>query len=493
MGRNSVAVLIASLVVWLFSWSLSAPPGSEPDGSFHYSVIWCLRDSPKSACIDSNPTAADPRVVSVQVWDQMCYRGYLHRSAKCGDSPGVTTVEVAENWYPGGFYRTMNFFARGDIDQGTLYMRAINVLIAALMYGSALVVASRRILKSFVVSLLITLGPLHLSLIPMIHAQSWLIPSLGTGWVFVFVLVDRSQAIARRLVASMFWLLGLVLSFSSRIEGGPLYMAVSVTALVVALRTTEMPRAVLKRLTVIVGLCLVGLQFTDTVFSYRRWLAGIPEASADFGGPDSWEWFSSWVLAFPAVLIELYGTQGFANEMRPSLLLVPALGGLLLGGVIVSQIAQITRMQLKVVVVWLVLSLVSILSFTKSGLDLYDVDARYVTQFAHPFLGLFLVAGIGIIPVFDEIRLRRFLLVSLTLIAVLAQYFFLERYVRGVRPGLRPLTVGIDEWWWAGLGFGPNTLLLIGVGSYFLFASTALAVVEDVENVGTVQGQVNES
>jgi hypothetical protein len=434
-----------------------------------------MRDAPRSACLDANLQQADPREVKVQLWDQMCYRDQLHRSAKCGDGFGETAREIDESSYPRGFYRVMNFLARGEVAQGTLLMRAANVLFATLLFATALVISNGRLRKSFLLGLLITLGPLHLSLIPMAHAQSWLIPSLGTAWVFVLVGLDETQSRLHRQIALVGWTAGLVLSVGSRWEGGPLFVMISISAVAIAPSVMHWLNSFTVRILLgVMALAFFVLQVTDTVFSARRWVAGFPLSRAASGGPDVWEWISSWFMAFPGVLIEMYGTQGFANEMRSSLPLVPVIGALLLGGTLLSQFVSLNRRQTVVLAIWTLLTITCILYFTQSGLDIYDIDARYVTQFAHPFLGMILFAGSRMLPLIDDSRGRRFLIATTAVSAFWAQYYFLERYVRGVRPGFRWLSVGIDEWWWSGIEIGPNGMLLVGVGSFLLFANTVV-------------------
>lgn len=467
--------MFVSLVTYFFSWSLSTPAGSEPDGPFHYSIIWCLRDSPKPGCTDPNLNSPDPRLVSVSVWDQMCFRDQLHRSAKCGVGSGSLSREIDESSYPRGFYQTMNLFAHSNISLSTLIMRGFNSVVAALLYIGAFLISAGRLRQAFVLSLLLTLGPLHLSLIPMVHAQSWLIPALGTIWVFVTVVTDTARQLKRRLVAGALWFVCLAVGIGSRLEGVPLLLTVSGVALAGSELAREWVKSKWSKRVVPIGLLsLILVQFGDSILSYKRWVGSLPVSLEPVGGPNIWSWFSSWVVGFPAVVIEMYGTQGFANEMRPPLLLVPVIGGFLLSWALVSQLAQITPRQIGIFVAWSSLSLVCILYFTKSGLDLIDIDARYVTQFAHPFLGMFLLFGVNRLPMFDDTSSRSVFRSLLLTSGFLSQFFFIERYVNGVSHGFRALKVGIDSWWWLNIPIGPNGVLLVGVGSLFIFMKSLL-------------------
>jgi preprotein translocase subunit SecG len=146
-GRKRVTAILVTTLAFtglMFSWAVSSPPGSDPDESFHYGLIWCLRDSPKQGCINSNATVRDPRQVEIALWNQMCYRDELYRSAKCGIGEGRLTVEVDENLYPQPFYFMMNKLAVGGMSTGTIIMRTFHGLLAAFFLVTALMLSRRE-------------------------------------------------------------------------------------------------------------------------------------------------------------------------------------------------------------------------------------------------------------------------------------------------------------------------------------------------------------
>ena len=477
--RNLItAALVTTLafVSLMFSWAVSSPPGSDPDGSFHYAMVWCLRDSPKSGCISPNSAVRDPRQVEIAMSGQ-CYRDELYRSAKCGSGERRLTVEIDENAYPQPFYFVMNKLAISGISTGALLMRLFNGVLAAFFIVSAILLSERRLRSSFILATLVTLGPLHLALLPSMHAQSWLLSALSPSWVFALLVLDRNRTKRIRLISLSFWLFGLCVAGGSRLEGVPLYVLISAAALMSARhRLFKVGGFSSAQIALVGGGGLLLAQFFESPISVRRWISGplIPDPLAE--GLGAWNWFSSWLLSFPSVLFELYGTQGFAMEMRPPLPLVSTLGVVLLVGVFALELLRIRLTQVALLGLWLSTALAMILFFTRPGLDLYEVDGRYVSMITPAFVGLFLNAGSGAMFVLRIRHLRRCLIWTLLPIGILSHYFFLSRYVTGVQHGLVLMRLGADEWWWPNSPLDPNGVLLFGAGAYFLFVFGMLTI-----------------
>jgi hypothetical protein len=78
-------------------------------------------------------------------------------------------------------------------------------------------------------------------------------------------------------------------------------------------------------------------------------------------------------------------------------------------------------------------------------------------------------------------RLRVFVIVLLSVTHTIALHSVTETYVDGQSYAFLPISVGETGWWWIGLPFGPNFIVLMGAISFAKFLTLIWATVPTVQ------------
>jgi hypothetical protein len=391
--------------------------------------------------------------------------GQPERPAKCSDTSDTSETVIYRGAYPVGYYKFASWFVSGDAEASVLRIRAANSLLATVLISGALAVSRRRLRSAFVASLLLGLGPLHLSLIASTHQQSWSIAAVMTGWVFAHVVFDNRIGPVR-LFAGGLWLVGMAMAVSSRWEGGPYYAALSALAVIPRVATWHLdPRR--KR---VVALAIAGLllatQIPNWTFSARRWFGGVNTTPLNPSGPDVWTWFSSWLIHFPSVAMEIFGGGGMATDDVRIPSLGPTFGPLLLGGVCAFALARVSRIQIASAMAQVVVIFLSILYFTNIELDLLTLPGRYITPLVGPLVGLLIFQSPSTPQFLDVVPLKRMFFVSFGVFHAIALHSFVERFVVGTRESISLMSINTESWWWERALIGPNAAVALGSG-YF--------------------------
>jgi hypothetical protein len=464
-----------SLFVTLFTWALGSPPASGPDERFHYGFIWCPDDAVNGACLDVKDEGNSELRVRYAVPSYVCFLGQPDRPAKCSDSPTTSETVIVRGAYPPGYYSFASLFVSNDAESSVLRIRLLNSVLAATMLVGTALITRGRLRSAYLVSLLLFLGPLHLSLLSSTHHQSWSIVALSTGWALVLVIVEP-RAGTRRLWGGGLWLLGLLLATSSRWEGGPYFVYLSGLALlplvITRLRPMRNGRLLIGGLIVVVA----ATQLPLWPLSIRRWVTGVNTSALNPDGPDVLTWFTSWLFHFPSVIVEVFGGGGMATDDIPIPSFGPTVGPLILGGVCAFALVRAGRVQVLTAVVQLLVILLSILYYTNIELDLFTLPGRYVTPLFAALVGLLVHQSRAGIQFFDQPSLRRTMLVLLGVFHALALHAYVERFVVGSHPSIGFLDVTTESWWWDRVPVGPNHVILIGSAFFavFLFAASRL-------------------
>lgn len=461
--RKVVLVGVAAVALFgvLGAWALGSPPASGPDERFHYGFIWCPDDVVSDTCLSVvNEDGGEIRV-RYAVGDRLCFLGQPSRPAKCSDSRGSSETVIVRGAYPAGYYSVASSLVSQDDESSVLRIRMMNAAVTITLLTVTLLLADRRLRRALIVAVLISYGPLHLSLLSSTHHQSWSIAAITSGWALA-VAAATAPDLRRRVWGLVFWVTGLALAASSRWEGGPYYLFTSLAAITPifygVFRRMRHFRSVMFAAASVLAL----VQIPNWPFSVRRWVTGVNSVPLNPAGPDVWTWLTSWLTHFPTVMMEVFGGGGMATDDIPIPELGPTMGPLLLGAICAFAVARTNRWQLAVAGTQLTVILFSILYYTNIELDLYTLPGRYVTPLVGVLVGVLIYQSQATSQFTDHTFLRRALFGLLFVFHAVALHSYLERFVVGSRPNFAPLSQTPDTWWWRNVALTPNQTVVFG-------------------------------
>ncbi|KQV25485.1 hypothetical protein ASC54_00280 [Yonghaparkia sp. Root332] len=276
-ARLILLPLLAFLV--LAGWSYSSPVGSSPDEDYHLASIWCAAGDRTSLCEETGDpaTRAVPEAFAVDP----CFARFSTESAACQvgayDEPGLVESDRGNflGAYPPVFYATMSILASDDVQTSALAMRMLNAaLFVGLMTALAVLLPARHRVMA-IGSVLISIVPLGMFLIPSLNPSSWAIVGVAVAWLGLIGHLDTTGR--RRWLLAGIFALGVLMAAGARADAG-IYAVLAIAA---ALLLRFAPsRAFLVTSILPVGIALLALVAT--------FAAGqLASAAEGFGGAGS--------------------------------------------------------------------------------------------------------------------------------------------------------------------------------------------------------------
>lgn len=125
-----------------------------------------------------------------------------------------TSNESAKNLY----YKVMRVFAGSNVPLSIITIRLISCLLAALLLFGFLSLATGRLLVGATCSLVFTLVPNALVLVPMATSKSWALIGSLFGWIFLAISVQKKRGSREQFFALGLLGLCIFLVISSRID-----------------------------------------------------------------------------------------------------------------------------------------------------------------------------------------------------------------------------------------------------------------------------------
>ena len=148
---------------------------------------------------------------------------------------------------------------------------------------------------------------------------------------------------------------------------------------------------------------------------------------------------------------------------------VALLGGVFLFGLIRLNIIQAAALLMSsILLIWIILGISSRLER-----DLFNLPGRYIIPLVPFIVGHFIYLSKSPIQLMEILSLRRVSIVLLSVSHFLALHSVVETYASTQSFGLLPILLERNGWWWVGLPFGPNFIVLFGSICFTKFLITA--------------------
>jgi len=456
------------------SWSLSSPPGSSPDDTFHVPSIWCSATADDSLCTDLGPSERDGYrdvEVPVEIGDQMsCFRYNYFESAGCQPRPSDERVvaQANDDLYPRGFYWLMGPFATENVAQAVAVMRVVSWIVCFALLIGAIALATPDLRRSAIIAMLVTSVPLSVFLFASTNPSGIVIASIPTIWIGLSSGLRHQERWRRNSslgLASFATLFALFM----RADAG-IYIVIALATVVLAAPPT-VPKKLRNRLLVAIGaLALVGI-VVAAVSRYPGAGITVGMRQDDFDRSLSGVLFEN-IRSIPLLWTGAFGDQplGWLDTPVPQITRFIATGLFTLLVVIGTVRAPRSAKR----PIYLLLGSLFVIPMYMMALDRSFVGEGFQARYLLPLLPVLAMCAQSSEPNVDSRFSRRTLVVGVWLLAI-AHTFALNANIRRYVSGVEVYGFDLDknrEWWWA---WGPSANAVWAIGSIaFLVAGLAL-------------------
>ena len=229
-------VVLFSLFVALFSWSVSSPVGSSDDDNFHLASIWCANGTRSGLC-ESGSTESSRRVPYGVATAGLCFLGDQLVTGACAldtttnQNSLVETTRLASPNNSGMYYRFANLLISEDIDASVVLIRLINSLILIFFLFLAFRASENRTHPSLAWIFILTTIPYGLFFITSTNSSSWMIIGVGSFSYFLMLCAQTRDTKVSKY-ATVGAVCSAIVAWSSRSESNP-YLLVAVIAVLI--------------------------------------------------------------------------------------------------------------------------------------------------------------------------------------------------------------------------------------------------------------------
>lgn len=459
--------VFVSFILAFTAWGLSSPVGSSPDDDFHLASIWCS-SLDTDLCLEGNKPYF--KKVSSELLEASCFAYKSEDSAICQSQNKVfsnsTLIESDRGnfsgLYPPVYYFTMHVFANDDVELSTLSMRLFNGLLFTTMGAILFSLVGLRQRKNVYLTLLITLVPLGMFLIPSTNPSGWALMGI-TFAMFGLVNFFQAKQGPRKTLLGVFYLVASLFAAGARGDAGAYLIALTGVAVLIFWKWGSWKELLFPAL----GSLLAGLFFLSTKQSTVA-TAGLSLPTTEGGEQivrSAFSVFGFNVLQLPELWAGIFGFVGLGwlDTRLPAITWVSAVA-VFCAVLFVRMRALNFREYLGVVILGLALIAVPmyVLQISSSHVG-ENIQPRYI----YPLLAGATAIALSIGSYSTQLLGRAQMLivyVAIVLANTFALYTNLSRYIQGQGWGTDwNLNVAADSgWWWTN---SPPPMLIWILGS----------------------------
>ena len=482
VDRRRIVQAMVALLVTMVCWSLSNPPGSTPDEYFTLGSIWCANGKDSKHCFEMYEGGTKTTYPSglADIDNQSCLldvRGSIQRCEPIG-----LGVYVNSNGgdYPVWYYKIMNLFIPIGKSLNVLSMRLFNSLIAIGLLAVQLVLSNKHRRTSLLTAFTFSLFPMSIFLISSIHPSGWALTGVANGWLFLLAATSKPRLEHwKNWLAWAAWAVCAGLCLASRYEAFLFFLTSNLIAL---LATRFTARTLNWRVLLPISIASIVGGYALLYFNkIATWALKFP-IEPQPGQIENGQWITHWLLQTIAIPVEVLGT-GLIGQ-RPLRIpdIVWIVGIALLGGVLLFSFIKTSAAQLIAFTGSLLMLLFIILSFNgRLERDFFNLSGRYIIPLVPFIVGLCVYLSKSPVQLMEIRRLRILAITLLSITHTIALHSVIETYVDGQSYAFLPISVGESGWWWIGLPFGPNFIVLIGALSFAKFLTLIWTTVPTVQ------------
>jgi hypothetical protein len=479
--RKKLIQISIALFVTMACWSLSNPPGSTPDEWFQLGSIWCANGADGNHCDAIIPGYVINKLEHgvADIDESSCLISIRSSIAQCVPAKFGAYLRNGGG-YPVGFHKIMNLFVPIGKSLNVLSMRIFNSSIAIGLLVAQLLLSNRRVRISHLTAFTLTIFPMSIFLISSIHPSGWALTGVSNGWLFLIAATSKPRLERwKQWLAWAGWVLCVVLCLTSRYEAFLYFIASNFIALF-ATRITK-HKINWKLVIPSVVAASIGLLALLQYNQISRWVLKFP-IKPEAGRIENGQWITHWLLQTIAIPVEVLGT-GLIGQ-RPLRIpdIVWIVGIACLGGALLFSFVKSSAIQLITFCGSLMMLSFIIMSFNgRQERDFFNLSGRYIIPLVPFIVGLCIYLSKSPVQMMEILRLRILVITLLSTTHAIALHSVIETYVDGQSYAFLPINVGETGWWWIGLPFGPNFVVILGSICFFKFLSLIWSTVPTVQ------------
>jgi hypothetical protein len=483
--------IFVALIVSIGAWALASPLGSDPDGQFHLTSIWCGSGYSEGRCEAPTDASANliPKAVQVPTPVALagtCNSGKTAYSSHC-ELGGIFTDSMLETQtnnegrlYPNLYYFVASKLVGHDVVRSGLSVRFLNILLFSFLLAGIWKLAPRDIRDGVSLTLATFLIPLGIFLVASNNGSSWTITGIGFYWAFLVVYLGSSE---RKIwiSAGVLSAISAVMALGSRADGAVFVLISTLVGILVALgRDYKTVRSNWLRLAM--PLVIVPLSISSYLGAGQSTALTSGLLGSDPIGRTAYSALLNNLLRLPVFIMGALGVPrsmgdlGWLDTQMPELV-----SGLVLftaTGVVVFSLKKRTRYES----VALSLSLLAVLVIPTAMLYLDHAIVGELVQSRYVLPLLLMAIGVltsGIRRDASDYLPQKFRIIGAVFLSIaygVALHTTMRRYITGNDVTDWNLDNNL-EWWWTA-GPSPMTVWLLGTVS-FVFLITYL-----MKNIG---------
>lgn len=464
------------LMATLVSWSFASPVGASPDEDYHLVSIWCASDGIPGMCEQLESPAE--RKVNLGLIEAACFAQQPTVSANCQQKNGVFEETELVNSsrgnflgnYPDLFYASLHTFATNDIQQSVVSMRIFNAALFVILVSFLWMLLPTSSRFSLYFTIVLTIVPLGLFLIPSINPSSWAV----TGAIVAFfgttgLLLRRDKL---RFLAGALALIGLIMALGSRYDGF-VYSVIGIFAAIFLAKQFVIPRKIFWiGLGSVVSLSVLALFFGGTSLIAR--FAGLAGGTGQSGDNNPLAILGKNIANLPWLWSGFSGGMGIGwlDTVLPYSTWM--LAAVLVWGVLFMRLGQISKKGLLAAAGIVTLLTLIPLLVLQSNLAVVgeNVQSRYLYPLFLILVSVVLFSSDGESKIFNRVQVM--LIVALLMVSqTLAISSNMTRYSTGSAFNFLLRDSGAARqsgWWWEG-SLSPLVILLLSILGFMFFLS----------------------
>ena len=483
--------IFVALIVSLGAWALASPLGSDPDGQFHLTSIWCGSGYSEGQCEAPAEASANLIPKAVQVPAAVALAGTCNiakpdYSSTCAygklyyDSMYETQTNNEGRLYPNIYYFVASKLVGQDVVRSAISIRFLNILLFAIFTIGIWKLAPRDIRNGVSLTLATFLIPLGAFLIASNNGSSWTTTGISFYWAFLVVYLGSSERkiwISTGILGAM----SAMMAFGSRADGAVFVLISTVVGILIAFgRDSAALRSNWMRLAM--PLVVVSISISSYLGAAQSTALTSGLLGSTPMGRTSYSALLNNLLRLPVFIMGALGVPrsmgdlGWLDTQMPELV-----SGLVLftaTGVVLFSLKKRSRYELSA----LTISIFAVLLTPITMLYLDNaivgelVQARYVLPLILLAVG---VLASGIRTDESDFLPRKFRIIGgifLSIAYAVALHTTMRRYITGNDVTDWNLDNNL-EWWWTA-GPSPMTVWFFGTSS-FVFLVTYL-----MKNIG---------
>ena len=488
--RNSFRELKSGLLLFLTlaCWSLSNPPGSTPDEWFQLGSIWCVDGVDDANCrsITEAGVLSEYQMGETNIDYSSCLFPIKSDVRTCAEAE-FEFQPMNSGGYPTTIYRIFNWFVPIGTSLSILFMRLFSALLATSLFVVQMLTMDKKNRLPWLTGFTFTMLPMSIFLLSSLHPSGWAITGVTHGWMFLLTgLSKKTRSRSHRSIPFLLWGFCGCICLASRYDVFLFFAAVSAITGITFVVSNRL--VTIKNLPRILTAAAGSIIMIFALSPVARTAISFPNRNLP-NQPGTLQWISHWVLNAIAVPVETLGTGLIGTNVTNNPVfqlrigtveqpIIPAavwivgvalLGGVFLFGLIRLNILQAAALLMSsTLLIWIILGISSRLER-----DLFNLSGRYIIPLIPFIVGHFIYLSKSPIQLMEIQSLRRVSIVLLSVTHFLALHSVVETYASTQSFGLLPIFLERSGWWWVGLPFGPNFIVLFGSICFTKFLITA--------------------